>query len=112
LSGELSIVFAQHDQDLTEAKPVYMDVLTVVSPTKTPFLTFQLKWKTRSLGAIVVLTLSSLCPSLKHLVPDIGELQSLVIENVKPWAAPNSSLDAVISIIQDMQRKQRILACV
>lgn len=66
----------------------------------------------RSLGAIIVLTLSSLCPSLRHLVPDIGELQLLVIENIKPWASANSSLDAVISIIQNMQRKQRILASV
>jgi hypothetical protein len=53
-----------------------------------------------------------LCPSLKHLVPDIGELQTLVIESIKPWATPDSSLDAVISIIQDMQRKQRILSCI
>lgn len=66
----------------------------------------------RSLGALIVLTLSSLCPILQHLVPDIVELQALVIENIKPWASPNSSLNAVISIIQDMQRKQRILACV
>jgi hypothetical protein len=66
----------------------------------------------RSLGAVVVLTLSSRCASLKHLVPDIEDLQSLVIGNVKPWASPNSSLEAVISIIQDMQRKQRMLAFV
>ncbi|RDL36720.1 uncharacterized protein BP5553_06072 [Venustampulla echinocandica] len=65
-----------------------------------------------SLGAIVVLTLASLCPSLKRFVPDIHELQTRVIENVKPWASPNSSLEAVISIIQDIRRKQRMLASV
>ncbi|KAH8888392.1 putative C6 finger domain protein [Thozetella sp. PMI_491] len=61
-----------------------------------------------SLGAIVVLTLSSLCPTLKHLVPDINELQTITINNVRPWAS--SSLDVVISILEDMQRKQRILS--
>jgi hypothetical protein len=45
--------------------------------------------------AIVVLTLSSLCPSLKHLIPDIGALQTLVIESIKPWASPDWNLDAV-----------------
>ena len=62
----------------------------------------------RSLGAIVVLTLASLCPSLKHLVEDIDELQSLAIENIRRWSI--SSLEVVLSILQDMQRKQRILS--
>ncbi|KAI1843931.1 hypothetical protein JX266_009987 [Neoarthrinium moseri] len=62
-----------------------------------------------SLGAIVVLTLSSLCPNLKHLVPDISELQTLAIANIKPWAS-SSSLEAVVSILEDMKRKQLILS--
>ena len=62
----------------------------------------------RSLGAIVVLTLASLCPSLKHLVEDIDELQSLAIDNIRRWSI--SSLEVVLSILQDMQRKQRILS--
>ena len=65
--------------------------------------------KSRSLGAIVVLTLASRTVNLKHLVPDISELQTLVIKNLTPWATVGSSLEAVISIIQDMQRKQRLL---
>lgn len=62
----------------------------------------------RSLGAIVVLTLASLSHNLRHLVPDIDELQSVAIGNIKPWAF--SSLEAVVSILEDMQRKQRILS--
>lgn len=61
-----------------------------------------------SLGAIVVLTLSSLSPDLRHLVPDIDELQTIAINNIKPWAI--SSLEAVVSILQDMQKKQRLLS--
>lgn len=38
-----------------------------------------------SLGAIVVLTLASLSTELKHMVPDIDELQSMTIQNIRPW---------------------------
>ncbi|KAF7562466.1 hypothetical protein G7046_g1669 [Stylonectria norvegica] len=61
-----------------------------------------------SLGAVVVLTLASLSPDLRHLVPDIDELQSVAINNIRPWAF--SSLEAVVSILEDVQRKQRILS--
>ncbi|PKS09826.1 hypothetical protein jhhlp_004449 [Lomentospora prolificans] len=63
-----------------------------------------------SLGAVIVLTLSSLSPELKHLVPDIDELQTLAIQNIRPWAI--SSLGTVVTILEDMQRKQRILSCI
>lgn len=62
----------------------------------------------RSLGAIVVLTLASLSPGLDHLVGDIDSLQTMAIENIRPWAI--SSLEAVVSILEDMQKKQRLLA--
>ncbi|TPX11733.1 uncharacterized protein E0L32_007470 [Thyridium curvatum] len=65
----------------------------------------------RSLGALVVLTLASRNLALTRLVSDIDELQSLAINNVTPWAYPGSSLDTVLSIMQEMQRKQRILGC-
>ncbi|KAH6977379.1 putative C6 finger domain protein [Ilyonectria sp. MPI-CAGE-AT-0026] len=61
-----------------------------------------------SLGAIVVLTLASLSPDLRHLVLDIDELQTTAINNIRPWAF--SSLEAVVSILEDVQRKQRILS--
>lgn len=55
-----------------------------------------------------MLTLSSLSRDLRHLVPDIDELQTLAINNIRPWAI--SSLEAVVSILEDMQKKQRLLA--
>jgi hypothetical protein len=56
----------------------------------------------------VVLTLASLSAELKHLVADIDELQSIAIERIRPWAF--SSLEAVVSIMEDIQRKQRMLS--
>lgn len=61
-----------------------------------------------SLAAVVVVTLSSICPQLKHLVPDIDELQTVAIRNIRTWQM--ASLEAVVSILEDMQRKQRILS--
>ncbi|CAH0028426.1 unnamed protein product [Clonostachys rhizophaga] len=61
-----------------------------------------------TLGAIVILTLASLNPHLRHLIADIDELQTTAIRNIRPWAF--SSLEAVVSILEDLQKKQRILA--
>ncbi|KAJ5605826.1 C6 finger domain protein [Penicillium lagena] len=61
-----------------------------------------------SLGAVVVLTLASLNPVLRDLVPDIDELQTLVLNRIRPWAF--SSLEAVVAILEDMQKKQRLLS--
>jgi fatty acid-binding protein DegV len=61
----------------------------------------------------VVLTLASRSPALSHLVPDIDALQSLAISNVKPWAYSGSSLEMVVSVMEEMQKKQRLLlACI
>ncbi|KAJ5827887.1 Transcription factor [Penicillium robsamsonii] len=59
-----------------------------------------------SLGAIVILTLASLNPALQHLVTDIDALQTLALNNIRPWAF--SSLEAVITILEDVQKKQRL----
>lgn len=42
------------------------------------------------------------------MVTDIDELQSLVLDNIRPWAF--SSLEAVVTILEDIQRKQRLFA--
>ncbi|KAJ5962512.1 Transcription factor [Penicillium viridicatum] len=62
-----------------------------------------------SLGAIVILTLASLNPALQHLVTDIDALQNLALNNIRPWAF--SSLEAVIAILEDVQKKQRLFTC-
>ncbi|KAL5355640.1 putative C6 finger domain protein [Aspergillus floccosus] len=61
-----------------------------------------------SLGAVIILTLASLCRDLRDFVPDIDELQTTVINNIRPWAF--SSLEAVLSILEDMQKKRRLLS--
>lgn len=62
---------------------------------------------TRSLGAIIILTLASLNPDLQAYVPDIDELQMMAIKNFEPWAF--SSLEAVLSILEDIRKKRRLL---
>lgn len=62
----------------------------------------------RTLGAIIILTMASLSLDLNHLVLDIDDLQTMAIENIRPWAF--SSLDSVVSILEDMQRKCRRLS--
>lgn len=62
----------------------------------------------RTLGAIIILTLASMSRDLRDLVPDIDELQTSAIENIRRWAF--SSLEAVVSILEDVQKKQRILS--
>ncbi|KAF2794598.1 hypothetical protein K505DRAFT_324641 [Melanomma pulvis-pyrius CBS 109.77] len=70
-----------------------------------------------SLGAVLVLTMAVHCNQLKELVPDIDELQNLVIEHVEPWATNHksengkeleSSLEAAVGILKEIRRKCRI----
>ena len=56
----------------------------------------------------MVLTLASLSADLRHFVPDIDELQQRAIDNIRPWAF--SSLEAVVIILEDIPRKQRLLS--
>ena len=57
---------------------------------------------------MVVLTLASMDPSLQKFVPDIEELQVQAINNVRPWAF--SSLEVVLDILGELQRKSRLLS--
>jgi hypothetical protein len=43
------------------------------------------------------------------LVPDIDDLQTLAISNVKPWAYRGSSLEMVVGVMEEMQKKHRLL---
>ncbi|CAI7668034.1 unnamed protein product [Penicillium pancosmium] len=61
-----------------------------------------------SLGAIVVLTLASMSPILQGFVADIAELQEQALGNIRPWAF--SSLEAVINILDELQRKHKLLS--
>lgn len=85
-----------------------MDILLIVSTLKNKpsNIIGDAKYCPRSLGATIILTLSWLSVELHHFVPDIHELQSLVISNIRPWAT--SSLSDVVSILEEMQRKTRL----
>jgi hypothetical protein len=70
-----------------------------------------------SLGAVLVLTMAVHCEQLKALVPNIDELQSLVIDHVEPWALnlktkhgqrSESSLEAAVGILKEIRRKCRM----
>lgn len=52
--------------------------------------------------------MASLSPDLHHLVHDIDDLQTMAIENIRPWAF--GSLDSVVSILEDLQRKRQRLS--
>jgi hypothetical protein len=85
-----------------------MDLLTIVRPEQILNTRSSANNLLRTLGAIIILTMASLSPDLSHLVPDVDELQISAIENIRPWGF--SSLDSVVSILEDMQRKCRRLS--
>lgn len=59
-----------------------------------------------SLGAVIILTLSSLNPELRHFVPDIESLQTLAIDNLSQWNV--SSISDVLAILKEIRRKTRL----
>jgi hypothetical protein len=70
-----------------------------------------------SLGAVLVLTMAVHCNQLKELVPDIDELQSIVIDHVESCALNlktengkelESSLEAAVGILREIRRKCRM----
>ncbi|VUC22138.1 unnamed protein product, partial [Clonostachys rosea] len=63
----------------------------------------------RALASILLLTQASLCPELANNVNNIYDLHSVVISLFEKWAAPDSSIEAMLSIIRAMVAKYRIL---
>lgn len=61
----------------------------------------------RSLNAVLLCTITSMSSCLSHLVPDVAELQQLVMDGASAWAVPESSSEAGIWIIADIGRRQR-----
>ncbi|KAF5589989.1 C6 finger domain-containing protein [Fusarium pseudocircinatum] len=59
-----------------------------------------------SLGAVIILTLSSLNSELRHFVPDIESLQTLAIDNLSQWNV--SSISDVLAILKEIRRKTRL----
>ena len=100
LSEQLQKLHSTYDHGSAKAESVHLDIFHVVSLRG---LGHSYADHCRTLGAVIILTMASLSPDLRQLVPDINELQSMAIENIRPWAF--SSLVAVVDILEDMQRK-------
>lgn len=75
----------------------------------------------RSLGAVLVLTMAAQSRQLRGWVPDIDDLQTMVIQNIGQWATQlnskdqseaqqntESSLEAAVEILKEVRRKTRI----
>lgn len=60
----------------------------------------------RSLGAVIMLTLSWLNTELRFFVPDVDSLQSLAIDNLSRWNV--SSISDVLAILEEIRRKTRL----
>lgn len=65
-----------------------------------------LNHRVRSLGAVIILTLSWLNPELRHFVPDVESLQTLAIDNLSQWNI--SSISDVLAILKEIRRKTRL----
>ena len=97
-----------------ESCQVYIRRATEMLQQQSPYTwTFSIS----SLGAVLVLTMAVHCEQLKAVVPDIDELQSLVIDHVEPWATnlkteqgarSESSLEAAVGILKEIRRKCRM----
>lgn len=85
-----------------------MDFCAIVSTSSCLNLGMSTDQHQRSLGAVIILTLSWLSEELRRLIPDIDNFQTLAIENIRPWAV--SSLLDVLSILEEIRRKTRLRA--
>lgn len=55
------------------------------------------------LASLVILFLAGLSPQLQHLVPDIDVLAGAVEPQIRKWAAPGSSFEALLQILETLR---------
>ena len=58
---------------------------------------------------VIILTLASLSPIIKHLVEDLEELQQKTVVQLERWALPGSSIEAMLSIAKVLMMKRRMM---
>ena len=63
----------------------------------------------RTLAATIILSLASLSPLLKHLVPDINSLDQITVTLLEKWAFPGSSIESMLSIATALAAKRRVV---
>lgn len=60
-------------------------------------------------SSILLLTLSSVCPALAHLVTDIETLQKHTLDTIERFAVVGSSVEEIHGIVMLFHSKSRIL---
>ena len=63
-----------------------------------------------SFGGILVVTAASQSPILQRYVPDILELQAIVLNDISQWAKEDSSIKSIIWIIEHIKHRQEFFA--
>ena len=59
---------------------------------------------------ILVVTAASQSPILQRYVPDILELQAIVLNDISQWAKEDSSIKSIIWIIEHIKHRQEFFA--
>ncbi|KAG4433805.1 hypothetical protein IFR05_010719 [Cadophora sp. M221] len=62
-----------------------------------------------TLAVTIILTLASISPLLKHLVPDIEELERNAAGFFHKWAFPGSSVESMLAIATTMSMKRTLV---
>ena len=94
------------------AERLYGNRLTLVSSSPSSIcqnLKITHKYILRTLAVTIILTLASLSPFLKHLVPDIEELEQTALGFFHKWAFPGSSVESMRAIATTMSVKRSLV---
>jgi len=66
-------------------------------------------------ACLVVLLLADSCPPLRPFMPDVKQLQAMVVKALRRWATPGSSFEAEVKIVENLnvvdrfeQQQQRL----
>lgn len=87
-----------------QACRIYLSNSTEMIGQRTPYIwTFSAS----SLGALFVLSVARSVSSLRPMVSDLGMLQNLFLEKVRPWATAGSSLEAMVWMMDTILAKER-----
>ncbi|XPS73296.1 hypothetical protein M3J09_005446 [Ascochyta lentis] len=62
-----------------------------------------------ALSCVIVLTMASISPVLKHLVYDLEETQQKVVTELERWAFPGSSIKSMLAIVKALISKCRMM---
>ena len=53
-------------------------------------------------ACLVVLLLADSCPQLLPFVPDVKQLQAVVVKTLRRWATPGSSFEAEVKMLENL----------